>query len=296
MKKELKKNIVVSLVVLLIMFLFVEIILHFTLPAYYGIPPYTFIADAELDYIPNPNFEGIVVNKEHATKELPILINSFGFRDKEVTKEKGDVLRLITIGDSETFPDTLLVEEQYGKVVEILTNNKVESLNFGVSGYGTIQSFNFFKRVGRQFNPDVVSYLFVPNDISENVKSRYAIIGGSRVQADWKDKKAKATLQVFIYRNSFVARELYRLTKASTSLTNQENPKLNEANWVVLHNTLKEMREYFSQEGIQFIVIINPSTTKENEEIRNIYTALGVTIGTEDDSKALNLEKLEAYN
>ena len=30
----------------------------------------------------------------------------------------------------------------------------------------------------------------------------------------------------------------------------------------------------------------------ENEEIRNIYTALGVTIGTEEDSKALNLEKL----
>ena len=30
----------------------------------------------------------------------------------------------------------------------------------------------------------------------------------------------------------------------------------------------------------------------ENEEIRNIYTALGVTIGTEEDSKALNLTKL----
>ena len=33
----------------------------------------------------------------------------------------------------------------------------------------------------------------------------------------------------------------------------------------------------------------------ENEEIRNIYTALGVSIGTEEDSKALNLEKLR-YN
>lgn len=33
----------------------------------------------------------------------------------------------------------------------------------------------------------------------------------------------------------------------------------------------------------------------ENEEIKNIYTALGVTIGTEDDSKALNLEKLRYY-
>jgi len=33
----------------------------------------------------------------------------------------------------------------------------------------------------------------------------------------------------------------------------------------------------------------------ESEEIRNIYTALGVTIGTEDDSKAVNLEKLRYH-
>jgi DNA gyrase/topoisomerase IV subunit B len=30
----------------------------------------------------------------------------------------------------------------------------------------------------------------------------------------------------------------------------------------------------------------------ENEEIRNIFTALGVTVGTEEDSKALNISKL----
>ena len=33
----------------------------------------------------------------------------------------------------------------------------------------------------------------------------------------------------------------------------------------------------------------------ESEEIRNIFTALGVTIGTEDDSKAANLEKLRYH-
>jgi DNA gyrase subunit B len=33
----------------------------------------------------------------------------------------------------------------------------------------------------------------------------------------------------------------------------------------------------------------------ENEEIKNIYTALGVRIGTEDDSKALNIEKLRYH-
>ena len=33
----------------------------------------------------------------------------------------------------------------------------------------------------------------------------------------------------------------------------------------------------------------------ENEEIKNIYTALGVRVGTEEDSKALNLEKLRYH-
>ncbi|MCQ2369144.1 MAG: DNA topoisomerase (ATP-hydrolyzing) subunit B [Paludibacteraceae bacterium] len=33
----------------------------------------------------------------------------------------------------------------------------------------------------------------------------------------------------------------------------------------------------------------------ESEEIKNIYTALGVSIGTEDDSKALNMEKLRYH-
>ena len=33
----------------------------------------------------------------------------------------------------------------------------------------------------------------------------------------------------------------------------------------------------------------------ENEEIRNIYTALGVSVGTEEDSKALNLQKLRYH-
>jgi len=33
----------------------------------------------------------------------------------------------------------------------------------------------------------------------------------------------------------------------------------------------------------------------ESEEIRNIYTALGVTIGTEEDSKAANIDKLRYH-
>ncbi|MEO9894505.1 DNA topoisomerase (ATP-hydrolyzing) subunit B [Aurantibacter sp.] len=38
-----------------------------------------------------------------------------------------------------------------------------------------------------------------------------------------------------------------------------------------------------------------PHRVFDNEEIKNIYTALGVSIGTEDDSKALNIEKLRYH-
>ena len=38
-----------------------------------------------------------------------------------------------------------------------------------------------------------------------------------------------------------------------------------------------------------------PHKVLESEEIRNIYTALGVTIGTEEDSKALNMNKLRYH-
>jgi len=38
-----------------------------------------------------------------------------------------------------------------------------------------------------------------------------------------------------------------------------------------------------------------PHRILENEEIRNIYTALGVSIGTEEDSKALNINKLRYH-
>lgn len=38
-----------------------------------------------------------------------------------------------------------------------------------------------------------------------------------------------------------------------------------------------------------------PHKVFESDEIKNIYTALGVTIGTEEDSKELNLEKLRYH-
>ena len=38
-----------------------------------------------------------------------------------------------------------------------------------------------------------------------------------------------------------------------------------------------------------------PYRVFENEEIKNMFTALGVSVGTEDDDRALNLDKLRYH-
>ncbi len=38
-----------------------------------------------------------------------------------------------------------------------------------------------------------------------------------------------------------------------------------------------------------------PHKVFESEEIKNVYMALGVVMGTEEDSKAINLEKLRYH-
>ena len=38
-----------------------------------------------------------------------------------------------------------------------------------------------------------------------------------------------------------------------------------------------------------------PYKVFENEEIKNMFTALGVSVGTDDDDRALNLEKLRYH-
>ena len=271
--KNRKKNVFLLVGVILATFVLLELLLRLFLPAYYGIPPYTFIEDEELDYVPNPNFQGVVINEEHVDREIIIEINKDGFRDKEFTKEK-ETVRLITLGDSETFPDTLQLKEQYGKLVE--KGADVETINLGVSGYGTKQSFEFFKRVGKQYNPDIVTYLFVPNDLTENIEHRYTIISGARVNYDWKEKQGKAKLQVFVYRNSYIAREIYRIARGrENSSIGKDRGKLAEEKWFAMREIVQEMQTYFTKNNIRFIVIIDPLEDDEvDKEIESRMVAL----------------------
>ncbi|MDD5438903.1 MAG: SGNH/GDSL hydrolase family protein [Candidatus Omnitrophica bacterium] len=100
--------------------------------------------------------------------EYPIRINEHGMRNRPVTLDhpKG-VFRIAFLGDSFVWGIGVSDEERFTDIIGKLPS--VESLNFGVSGYGPVQYLLFLDNVIR-FKPDLVILTFcLSNDFGDNI-------------------------------------------------------------------------------------------------------------------------------
>lgn len=109
-------------------------------------------------------------------------INADGFRDKEYNIEKSpETIRVVVIGDSVTFGAGVNLNESFTEVLENMLNEKhgvrgtdfskfedFEVLNFGISGYGTVQEVEMLDARGLKYEPDVVIVAYVLNDPGTN--------------------------------------------------------------------------------------------------------------------------------
>ena len=95
-------------------------------------------------------------------------INSAGFRDREFqTKKPAGVKRIVFLGDSVVYGYGIESEGTIPKELEKIfreNGQPVEVLNFGVSGYETEQSVEFFKTTALAFQPDLVIVGYTLND------------------------------------------------------------------------------------------------------------------------------------
>jgi hypothetical protein len=108
-----------------------------------------------------------------------VSINRDGQRDREHQFAKpGGVLRVAVLGDS--FAEAMQVEpaQAFWSVIEqelakcpACGGRQVETLNFGVSGYGTAQELLMLRQRVWRYSPDVVVLTFYPgNDVSDNMR------------------------------------------------------------------------------------------------------------------------------
>ena len=113
------------------------------------------------------------------TKEgdAEVEINSRGMRDREVAVPKPPrTVRVALLGDSCTEALQVPVERTFARLLErelascpAVAGRKVETLNFGVAGYGTIQELLSLRQQAWPLEPDAVVLAFYSgNDVRNN--------------------------------------------------------------------------------------------------------------------------------
>lgn len=274
--KGIWKDILLLVIVLISCVIIAELVLEKVVQPYYGVPPGAFIADDVLDYRPKPNFSGFFINEESDDRLINFTINSDGFRDKEYTIMKPkDVKRIALLGDSVVMAEQVELNKTFSELLERDINYEV--LNFGVSGYGTRQAFEFYKIVGEKYKPDIVIYFFTPNDLQDNLAKRYTIVAGERVSYSYKDDSEwLVRIKIYFYRNSALLRTFYRVIKSGGEI-NFKDIDLYEfyggdESWNEMGKIIGEMKEYFKNKNVRFILVRNsdPLTVYFNKDFGEI--------------------------
>jgi lysophospholipase L1-like esterase len=142
-----------------------------------GIEYKTFVVpDEELGWALRPSSMGWY-RYEGAAR---IQINSAGFRGPEIRREKpAGVFRVAVIGDSFTIGLDVPDEQIFTHLLEKRLNGnpcvrgqRVEVLNFGVGGYGTLQELMVLRKHALAYRPDLVLLMFFSgNDVSDNSRA-----------------------------------------------------------------------------------------------------------------------------
>ena len=123
-------------------------------------------------------------DSEAELMDVAVRINSEGFRDEEYALEKGELWRILFLGDSLTFGWGVEKEKTFEHLLEAALNEKrpTEVINLGTGNYNTVQEVNLFLEKGLRYHPDQVVVFYFIND-AEPVpqRSSMAWVGNSRI-------------------------------------------------------------------------------------------------------------------
>jgi len=130
--------------------------------------------------------------------------NQLGYLDKEHERmKKGGSFRVGFFGDSYTEAKQVPLENTFFTLIEDgLEEYNVECLAFGISGFSMLQSYLNCRRWSNLFDLDLVVYVFVDNDLGDQIKEikkspniPYPIPTEDSFKIDWsfRDKNAYKT-------------------------------------------------------------------------------------------------------
>jgi len=183
-------------------------------------------------------------------------VNALGMRGALPSQVKArGVTRIAVLGDSVAFGYGLSDEQSFPRVMEASLNqegNHVETLNFGVCGYGLEAYPEVYRLKARQFKPDLVILAYILNDPAPT-EAVFTAIGSEMKQTS----RLKHIAQV-----SVLAAWVNDL--ASKAMDNYQSTKqFNEGyfkpeNQQVISGRLAELYHLTQADGVPLVVFIFP--------------------------------------
>lgn len=149
-----------------------------------------------------------VVYCDYNRKFICRRVNAQGYIDvaHEKNKFKGDY-RIGFFGDSYVEGNVPLEETFFRIIQSKLGNHGIEVFAFGISGFGTLQSYLNSKRWADYYDLDLVVYVFCENDLGDNVReidkegeAPYAYIKGDSFGIDNSFQEANRFREDFYYK------------------------------------------------------------------------------------------------
>ncbi len=241
-----------------------------------------------------PDIEGWVTGEN----KVYIRVNSEGFRDREHSLLKPEkTLRIAVLGDSMAEAVQVPMENTFWSLMEkdleeckVINGNKVEVLNFGISGFGTGQELLTLRHKVWKYNPDIILLAFLTgNDfrnnsyhLDPNPKAPYFYYKDDQLTLDDSFNKSEYFLTrqkwhyKFLYWVYNHSRILQILNKFRVGLKNQSLPQKNnslqesglddeiykapegqawEKAWNITEDLLELMRDEVQQKKSKFLVV-----------------------------------------
>jgi lysophospholipase L1-like esterase len=218
------KNILISIISIMISLLIVEGFLRYNLP--YDISR---MKEAEsyfeTMFIDENGYRQLQPNKTTRLTgikgiDFVVSVNSKGLRGREIPyNNKNNNTRVLTVGDSFTFGYGVDDENTYPELLnELLKDRKVSVINAGVSGWGGAEQLEFISKNAKKYSPDYVVHGFYLNDVidayntsigkKDYVENYYK---KKKILEDYIKNSGSTTMQVeyFLKKNTYIYPFLY---------------------------------------------------------------------------------------
>lgn len=197
-----------------------------------------------------------------------IKTNSLGLRDEEISENKGNEFRILSLGESTTFGLWVKEEETYSAILEGMMENIAGSplrvINAGIPGYTLFQGYVYLVHRGIELLPDAVMIYFGHNDFLPvaNLRKRDGMATeATRGLNDWELFEQRQAFPWKLgywlaWRSNLVRAVMFHRQKEAKPNAIRSNPDKVRVPSEHREKLLKMYHDFCEEREIEFIIIV----------------------------------------